>query len=311
MKVTFYGAQGSIATPLTLAEYQDKIKRILHTYATSDIKDVDQFFNSLPPRLSYISGGNTSCAALESDGEEMIILDAGSGFRELGRTLQEKSGQTYHLFFSHFHLDHICGIPFFKPMYNPSNKIIFYSPFKNMEELLSSQQNEGFFPLPFEKLPAQKEFVILDPRQEISLGSYQIRPVILNHPGNCFGYTFIKGNKKLGYATDTEFTPEGMEEQELYYKACYESCDLLIMDAQYSMREIFGKFSWGHTSSITAVNLALDWRVKKLVLFHFDPEYTDDDLAHIVHDAVIHKNNVYNKRNLEIRLAIEGTYIEI
>jgi len=310
MKIDFYGSRGSIPSPLTLSDYQSKVKSILHMYKQSQIKDVDEFFTTLPSDLSHIYGGNSSCICIEGKNDDMLILDAGSGLRELGKKLADKNNMTIHILFSHFHWDHICGIPFFKPIYNPTNTIVFYSTNNNMIDNLARQQHSEHFPMPFDKLPAKKKFVFLDKENPFRIGDFTIFHLALSHPGGSTGYVIQSDGKKVSYATDAEFTPDNVKEKDLFYKACFESSDVLIMDSQYSLIEFFQKFDWGHTSSTMAVNLALEWRVKKLVLFHFDPDHKDIDLIKILNETK-QLATKYNKRKLEIVQAIEGTSIEL
>ena len=311
MRVKIFGARGSIPTPMLLEDYQSKIKEVLSLYSKAEDKDINNFLKTLPFDLLHTYGGNTSCLLLEDDSvSDVIIIDAGSGIRELGKKLASMNNLNIHIFLSHFHWDHICGIPFFKPLYNPTNRVIFYSLNKNLFENLSRQQYHAHFPMPFEALPAKKEFVILDEKKEFNICGFLIRCASLNHPGGSTAFVFTKNDKKISYVSDTEFTPENIEEKRMYYKACFESSDLLFIDSQYSLIEFFGKFDWGHTATTVAVNLALEWRVKKLVLYHFDPEHKDKDLIKLLNEAKSIQSQ-FNMRKLEIVQAIEGTYIEV
>lgn len=311
MKICFYGSRGSLPTPLLLKDYQKKIREILFLFKKSKQNDIENFISKLPFKLSHIYGGNTACVAIKDENEELVILDAGSGIRVLGNEIgKSNNNQIIHIFLSHFHWDHICGIPFFLPLYNPTNTIIFYSTNENVVHNLFRQQYKNHFPLSFDKLPAKKKFAILPECNTYKLNNYSILNVPLSHPGGSTGYIIEKGGKKITYLTDAEFTSENMEEKSLFYKACFESSDVLIMDCQYSLIEFFSKFDWGHTSSNMAVNLALDWRAKRLVLFHFDPNHSDDDLITILEEANRFKTQ-YNRRRLEISQAIEGQIIEI
>jgi phosphoribosyl 1,2-cyclic phosphodiesterase len=311
MRVTFYGSRGSLPTPVKNEEYLYKLKNILEIYRKKGNPEIDPFIKSLPHHLSTVFGGNTACVSLENQtGDTRIIFDAGSGLRELGKELASRNHQVFHIFLSHFHWDHICGIPFFKPVYNPTNTFYFYSPSDNLLQNLRRQQHPHHFPVSFAQLPAKKKFVIMDTENPVEIGTFSIRAVELNHPGGCWGYVADENGKRVSYLTDTEFTDENMKDRRMYYKACFDSSDLLIMDCQYSLVEFFGKFDWGHTASSVAVNLALEWRAKKLALFHFDPDHTDEDLSRMLSDAEEQKTH-FNKRKLDIVQAIEGSVIEI
>jgi len=310
MKITFYGARGSIPTPMSLQDYQAKIKKILTLYKKSTIPSIAKFIKTLPFELSHIYGGNTACLTIDEGENDLIILDGGSGLRMLGHELENRSNMTLHIFLSHYHWDHLCGIPFFKPLYNPSNTVIFYSPNEEIIQNLCRQQHHAHFPMPFQKLPARKKFVILDSCNHYHLNGYDILNIPMYHPGGCTSYIFEKDGKKISYATDTEFTPEKMKEKEHFFKACFESSDVIILDCQYSLNESFTKFEWGHTSANMAVNLALEWRIKKLVMFHYDPVHTEEQLEKILKEAIKQKKQ-FNKRNLDIVSAIEGTSIEV
>jgi len=313
MKIIFYGTRGSIPTPLTLKEYIQKMKNILNLYSQSEEKDVDLFIKKLPFNLSHICGGNTACVSIKENNfpvNEHIIIDAGSGLRVLGNEFIGKSNNVFHIFLSHYHWDHICGIPFFKPIYNPKDKIIFYSPFPDMLANLQRQQHPVHFPMPFDKLPSQKETVVLKADENYKLHGFNIKPVALKHPGTSYAYIFDGYGKKVSYISDGEFTSESIVEKEEYYKKCFKDSDIAIMDSQYDVVEFFNKFDWGHTSSNMDVNLALDWNIKKLVMFHFDPDHSDEDLLKILREAKEQKDFLKNKK-LEVLQAVEGSYLDI
>lgn len=311
MEISIYGARGSLPTPLTQDKYSDKVKRILELYKQSSIQNVDKFLQSIPFELSHTYGGNTPCLSIdEQSNDNFIVIDAGSGLRELGNKLVKRNNLTINIFLSHFHWDHIAGIPFFKPMYNPSNTIVFYSTNNNLVKNLHRQQVPHHFPISFKDFPAKVMYVILDTKSTFNLVGYKISTVQLKHPGGSVAYILKKDNKKVSYVSDAEFTPDNIKKKAMYYKACFESSDLLVMDSQYSLSEFFSKFDWGHTSSSMAVNLALEWRIKKLLLFHFDPDHDDDELKKIENEANLQKTQ-FNRRNLEVQLAVEGTTITI
>lgn len=136
MRVHFWGVRGSIATPLSSEQIQAKISAVVQRITERDIADQDsreRFIASLPQWLFGTVGGNTTCVEVETDEGEHLIFDAGTGIRVLGLHLQNRPDyfdrpHTYHLFFTHFHWDHVQGLPFFGPAYDPRNTIIIYSP---------------------------------------------------------------------------------------------------------------------------------------------------------------------------------------
>ena len=310
MEVVFYGERGSFPTPLTPEDYQKNIKTILDIYNNSNEKNIDQFVKTLPLNLYQIRGGNTSCFTIEKEKSDLIVFDAGSGLIELGKKLKFKNNLNIHIFLSHFHWDHICGIPFFKPLYNPSNTIYFYSTDKNLLKNLIRQQLKPFFPISFSELAAKKKFSILKFQVKYQLKDFSFRAIPLKNPGVSTGYIFESDKKKIGYVTEVEFTPDDIHNNKMFYKACFEGIELLIMGSQHNLKDYYNKFTWGHTSYEMVADLALEWRVKKLILFHSSPEQTDEDM-----NIVIKKANEqikqYNRRQLDIIQAYEGLTLKI
>lgn len=311
MKVFFYGTRGSIPTPLLLKEYKSKIKKILELYNKTSNKNVNKFISSLPFNLSHIYGGNTACVVLKEESvnnNHHIIIDAGSGIRNYGNEIKNVVENTFHIFISHFHWDHICGLPFFKPIYNPKNKIIFYSAFDNTLQRLQRLFHSEHFPVTFDALPVKKEIIKISENSDIDVLGFKIKAVSLKHPGGAYAFVFNGYGKKFSYITDAEFTQETLENNSNFYKKIFENSDIAIMDSQYHVIEFFNKFDWGHTSTNMAVNIALDWNIKRLVMFHFDPDHSDDDLVKILKEAKEQKD--FLNKDLMIFQAIEGTYID-
>ncbi|MBN2545378.1 MAG: MBL fold metallo-hydrolase [Spirochaetes bacterium] len=313
MKIHFYGSRGSIPSPLLLKNYRLKIKKILELYNQNREKGIDEFMKIIPFDLSHIYGGNTACTVIRDDEmpkDNHLIIDAGSGLRIFGNEFIGKNGSTFHIILSHFHWDHICGLPFFKPIYNPKNKVYFYSPFKDTLKNLRRQQHKAHFPMTFDNLPAEKEIIKLKENKVFNLLGFEIRPILLKHPGKCYAFILEGYNKKISYISDGEFTHDSIIDKEAFYKECFENSDAAIMDSQYHLIEFFNKFDWGHTSTNMVINLALDWQIKKLIMFHFDPDHSDEELIKILKEAKEQKDFL-KKPPLEVFQAIEGTYIEV
>jgi phosphoribosyl 1,2-cyclic phosphodiesterase len=311
MFVKFWGARGSIPTPISAAAIKDKITRALQGASGLDLNDpkvVGAYVNSLPFAIQGTAGGNTACVEVIT-GDQHIILDAGSGLRELGLSLLQgpfgRGQGTAHIFLSHIHWDHIQGFPFFVPAYIPGNRIFFYSPRDDIEEKLKLQQTSpSLFPIKLGDMAAHKEFVTLS-SENVRLGDVTVACSRQHHPGDSYAYRIEHGEKSLVYATDSEYKNLGQEALQPHLDF-FAGADLLIFDAQYTFAESVAKEDWGHSTAMVGVDMAIKTGVKRLALFHYDPTYSDDKLKEIKDKTVAYCALVPGDNNLEISLAIEG-----
>jgi len=287
MIVRFWGVRGSVPTPLGTQQLKEKITWALKRASDRDIMDeraAEHYVEGLPRHMKGTYGGNTSCVELHSE-DTTIIFDAGSGIRLLGQHLMDgRFGQgagTAHLFLSHTHWDHIQGFPFFLPAHVPGNRIIIHSPHSDVEKRLSMQQDPWYFPVPLKAMHADIEFVSLSEGQNVAIGHVNVTNIKLNHPGGSFGYRVKKQDSSFVYATDTEFTNLSGSDTEKYI-SFFSQAKVLVFDSQYTLREALEKEDWGHSSSLTGVDMARDAGVKTLVLFHHEPTYDDNTLRDIL-----------------------------
>jgi len=314
MKVKFWGVRGSIPVPLTNMQLQRKISSVIQRIKPEDLATPETrelFISKLPDHIFTTVGGNTTCVEVLLEDETVIIFDAGTGIRELGTSLlkQDKHIRHYHIFFSHFHWDHIQGLLFFSPqVYNPECSITFYSPVKNFKEILSNQMKLPYFPITIDEFRAKINYVTI-PQEGVMLGDAKIacRPVY--HPGGCFAYRITENNKSMIFSTDTELREADFLKNEKSIKF-YENTDLLVMDSQYTLDEALEKYDWGHTSFSLGVEFASEWMVKKVVLFHHEPLYEDKKIYDILEKARWYANNLYSF-SPEVILAREGLEIEV
>ncbi len=253
-----------------------------------------------PGSWTRIYGGNTSCVEVRF-GATLFICDAGSGIRELGKDIiaRDPRPTELHLFISHTHWDHIQGFPFFMPAYSKDMRIRVYGNSKDDDSryrLLSGQMSSDHFPVSFGELGAEIDFDYFEGGEKI-IDGVLVRTFALNHPGGCFGYSFEKHGTKIVYATDTEleprpgekFPPDGSDEALRYVSEpmvhAVRGADLLIMDAQYDDAQYATRRGWGHSSCLSAVDLAAKAGVKKLALFHHDPESSDLHIDSLVNQS--------------------------
>lgn len=251
-------------------------------------------------------GGDTACVEIRVDGE-LIILDAGTGIRRLGLKLVNESGNSpieAHILITHTHWDHIQGFPFFAPAFMPQNKFTIYGcedANRNLKRLLSGQMESEYFPTSLEQMEADIQFVELS-AGTFQIGKAQITAMFMNHPGLAFGYKILSSDGKVvvytgdtepyyqllsGNVNSTDAAISGevryfIDKLEADFVQFVDSADLLIFDAQYTLEEYSGNIGWGHSPWDYAVNVGLKAKVRKLALFHHDPNRSDDEVDEIV-----------------------------
>jgi len=316
MRVRFWGVRGSIPTPPTSDQIKNKIKKFAQRVIEENISDqhkIDALIDTLPPVETGLIGGNTSCVEVRAD-NKIIILDMGSGLKNLGNYImkhdQNTNGLEIHIFLSHTHWDHILGFPFFAPAFFPNNKIFFYGGHPNIKERLETQQDFRFFPVALHHMKAKKEFIQLEHRSSMEIGNVTVKNYPLYHPGGSFGYRVECEGKSLVYATDSEYKDlsEGNTKKHLEF---FKNADLLIFDAQYTFEEAIHKEDWGHSSALVGIDFSIQANVKRMALFHHEPERDDFEVNEILQKSINYKKINYPDANLKIFLATEGLEIRL
>lgn len=240
-----------------------------------------------PQRSNLRYGGNTSCVELRTrDG--IFVFDCGTGLRLLGQSLRREFGKRpikARVFLSHFHWDHIQGIPFFSPLYSQQNHFDFHS-FKSTEtdvrQALEDQMLNPYFPVDMRAMLARRHFHIIGEEKHCFDG-LSITSKRLNHPQGCMGYRIEHNGKVIVYATDNE---PGNPEGDQNVRALAQGADVFIYDSQYTPHEYKTvKKNWGHSTWEEAVNIAREADVKKLVLFHHDPDHDDKAIDAILRQS--------------------------
>ena len=293
---------------------------------------------SIPCPGAYTAkyGGNTSCIELYFESlNRRIIIDAGSGIRELGNSLlKERSkneGFSVEIFLTHTHWDHIMGFPFFAPIYDPVSQIKIYGPATyeeaSLKDVLSGQWTYRYFPVRHDELSSKLEYYDLrEGRYDLGQG-LSLQTKYLNHPLLCLGYRFEFNGKVLCTAFDTEpytnvfctdpsqpaydeeMAIEGelvAEEENRRLGRFINNADLLIYDAQYTQEEyLLSKTGWGHSPIEYALKVAKRNQIKKLALFHHDILRTDEQL-----DALTLRH-CQNGSPMDVFFAREGMEIRL
>jgi phosphoribosyl 1,2-cyclic phosphodiesterase len=225
-------------------------------------------------------GGNTSCLEVRCGGKP-FIFDAGTGLRYLGNALMAENGAVdADIFLTHTHYDHVCGLPFFQPMFEPSNNFRIWAghllPEMTVRAALQEMMMAPLFPVPIEVLrskPTYNDFHagdVLEPAAGVT-----VRTALLNHPNRATGYRIEYGGKSICYVTDTEHVPEGLDENIL---GLIQGSNIFIYDSMYTEEELPNHTGWGHSTWEQGVKLSEAAGVGLFVVFHHDPDHDDDFL---------------------------------
>ena len=255
MKLTFWGTRGSIPSP-----------------STAEI-----------PTHQY--GGDTTCVSVAWGKDGLLIIDAGSGLRQAGRTWIQSKKKSFTFLFTHAHWDHLQGFPFFAPAFFEDVSIQIYSPRlpgapagNLIEKALYAQQSEPFFPAGFPQLRANISFAEIGPEKPVQItspsGELNIRSAPVSHPGGCLAYRLEHAQRSLVFATDNE--PQPSADSPLVKLASH--TDLLICDGQYNQEEHQLRKGWGHGTPDLCLQEAVFARARRLIITHFDPSHSDATL---------------------------------
>jgi phosphoribosyl 1,2-cyclic phosphodiesterase len=227
-------------------------------------------------------GGNTPCLEVRLSSGEIFVFDAGSGIRDLGKSLLEEFGEqmTVNIFLTHYHWDHLQGIPFFAPLFHPDAHLVFHGQ-EGLTDKLVGQMEPPYFPIRFQEAPAQKSFIEVSD-EPLHFGGLIIRPFPLRHPQGCLGYRLEYQDAVIVYATDFE---HGDSTHDRILRGFCDQADILIYDSQFTPEEYKTYQNWGHSTWLEATRVATDSQVKHLVLFHHDPSHDDRFMDAIVEAA--------------------------
>ena len=280
MRVTIWGCRGSVPTPG-------------------------------PETVEY--GGNTSCVevSLDDDGG-FLVLDAGTGIRALGLELLERGSHRIHLLLTHLHLDHLEGLRFFAPLWDERVTLDIWgppSPVLSLQERIRRSFSPPLFPIDLHQLPSHVTFRDV-PRMGWTLAGASLTADLVLHPGPTVGYRIEAGGSSVAYLPDHEPALAGIDDRSTDWisgASIAGDADLLLHDAQYSEDEYEERIGWGHSSVTDAVAFNHAVGARRLVLFHHEPEHSDDSLRRLED----HARSLANGTQQTPRLAREGMVVEL
>lgn len=285
------------------------------------------------PFASHLKvGGNTSCVEVRH-GDHVLICDAGTGIIPLGnQLLQQDKVRELLIMLTHYHWDHVCGLPFFVPAFIPEWKISFFGPGddnKEVQKHVSAQMRAPYFPVGTESWLANINY--LSPEKNgRKYGPMTIEHNNVHHPGTTYGYRIKINGKTVIYISDNECKyieksvsqrkSELNDEEQIIYDdmvreehaselGLIKDADILIHDAQYTPEDYQKKKGWGHSCYIDTINMAIDAGVRELYLYHHDPNY-DDAAIEAIHKAA-EKIIRDRQSSLKCHIAREGLRVDL
>jgi phosphoribosyl 1,2-cyclic phosphodiesterase len=316
--VRFWGTRGSLPVALTVAGVRRKLVAALRGAAgrhfASDA-EIERYLDDLPFSAGGTYGGHTSCVEIETGEPEFILCDLGSGARPFGLSaMARRAGgapQTFHIFMSHLHWDHIMGLPFFVPAFIPGNRVVIYGSHLELEAALRRQQDRPSFPVDFSIFGAKMEFVHLEPGQPREVAGVTVTTLLQRHTGDSYGYRFEAQGRTVVYSTDSEHPLAQIEHTDRFVDF-FRDADLVIFDAMYSLADAISvKADWGHSSNVVGVELCQMAGVRHLCLFHHEPVFDDEAIDSVLAETRRLEEITRGSEPLRVSAAYDGLEITL
>ena len=316
--VRFWGTRGSLPVALTAAGLQTRLREVLRAARGQPLDsdaDIDRLLGSLPFALAGTYGGHSSCVQILGDGSDWLVCDMGSGLRALGQAaMAQRAGkpQTFHIFMSHLHWDHIMGLPFFVPAFIPGNRVFIYGSHAELEMALRRQQEPPSFPVDFDTIfEGRVQFVHLEPGVAHEVAGLRVTTMLQRHAGDSYGYRFEAGGKVLVYSTDSEHPLADPAHTERFVQF-FGGADLVIFDAMYSLADAISvKADWGHSSNVVGVELCQLAGARHLCMTHHEPVFDDAAIDAMLAETRRLEEITRNGPALRISAAYDGLDIAL
>ena len=316
--VRFWRTRGSLPVALTAAGLQTRLREVLRAARGQPLDsdaDIDRLLGSLPFALAGTYGGHSSCVQILGDGSDWLVCDMGSGLRPLGQAaMAQRAGkpQTFHIFMSHLHWDHIMGLPFFVPAFIPGNRVFIYGSHAELEMALRRQQEPPSFPVDFDTIfEGRVQFVHLEPGVAHEVAGLRVTTMLQRHAGDSYGYRFEAGGKVLVYSTDSEHPLADPAHTERFVQF-FGGADLVIFDAMYSLADAISvKADWGHSSNVVGVELCQLAGARHLCMTHHEPVFDDAAIEAMLAETRRLEEITRNGPALRISAAYDGLDIAL
>jgi len=279
MRVKFWGVRGSLPVANSNQQKLEHIKQVLNLFKSSSYSqsgDIEKFLAETELRKTIGYGQATSCVELQNPHNPMenIIIDGGSALKIYNDFLSNhrREKTKHHILMTHFHYDHIMGLPFFAPHFIAGHEVHYYSVQPECEAVVRGLFAKPIFPVAYESLPAKIFFHQLKPYETQFLNGFAMTPYKMDHPDPCFGFRIERNGKVYSHAVDHEsvrITPTELGQD----AGIFPNADLLFFDAQYTEAEMPERTGWGHGTFTRAFEVCALYNIKRVILAHHDPSY--------------------------------------
>ncbi len=317
MKIKFWGVRGSLPASNSLEQNSEHIHNVLRSFIQSGYKteaDIEIFFKSKSISEICGYGQNTTCVQVR-DGSHHLLVDGGTGIKVYGDHLLKHHPERnqHHILMTHFHYDHIMGLPFFPQHFVPGQEIHYYAVQSDCEKMIRSLFAKPLFPFSFENLAGKIHFHQIEPYQKNVINGFDVTAFKLDHPDPCFGFRIEKNGKAYAHAVDHE--AKRITEVELGNDASlFKNADLLYIDAQYTESDMVQKKGWGHGTFDRAFEICSVYNIKHVLLAHHDPGFSISDIQSLVNQSEIYFQTYAKSKNIEKlkwNFAYDGQIVEI
>lgn len=332
MRIKFWGVRGSLPSSLAPQEWSKHIEELMHQFFEQGFQkkaDIERFFESRP--LSAIGGFGTATSCVEVSAQNRsLIIDGGSGLRNLSDALTKQNqfdplsgarnlsvdavksplAEEYHFLMTHFHFDHILGLPFFSPHFSKGKKINYYIVQEEGERVIREMFKKPIFPVGFEHLEAQVVFHKIQPYKKIQINGFDVTAYQMDHPDPCYGFRIEYDGKVYSHAVDNEAirtTKAQLGED----GGLFEKANLMFFDAQYDESDMAVKKGWGHGTCDRGFEIAGHFGVQQILFAHHDPSFSIEDIGLQKKKAEISFKKQFPHLKIRWDFAVEGQVIEL
>jgi phosphoribosyl 1,2-cyclic phosphodiesterase len=316
MRIKFWGVRGSLPSSLSPQEWTKHIEELMQQFFDQGFQkkaDIERFLQTRSAAAIGGFGTATSCVEVIAQNKSLII-DGGSGLRNLSDALAKQNQfdppSEYHFLMTHFHFDHILGLPFFSPHFSKGKKINYYIVQEEGERVIREMFKKPIFPVGFEHLEAQVTFHKIQPYKKIQINGFEVTPYLMDHPDPCYGFRIEHGGKVYAHAVDNEAirtTKAQLGED----AGLFEKANLMFFDAQYDESDMSVKKGWGHGTCDRGFEIARHFGVQQILFAHHDPSLSIEDISLQKKKAEISFKKQFPDLKLRWDFAVEGQEVEI